>query len=304
MQLAKVMVTMGNDLRKIHPAVPILVLTIGVTCLSFGSIFVRFADAPALVKSAYRLGISSLIIVPYALIFHRREYLAMSRRDFGLCAASGFFLALHFATWIASLDYTTIASSVILVNTIPVWIALFGVMTGAARMSRKMWASVSLGFLGACIVGYGDISFGATALKGNILAVAGAWLAGAYILCGREVRKKLGLVPYIALCYGIAAVVLWSAIIAGGYKITGFSNVTWGAFIGLAVMSQILGHSSYNWALGYFSAEFVGIMLLGEPLGSVVLAYFLFDEAPTPVKIVGGALLLYAIVIAAKEESA
>jgi len=284
-------------------AIPILVLTVGVICLSFGSIFVRLADAPALVKSAYRLGISSLIVVPYALIFHRREYLAMSRRDLGLCAASGFFLALHFVTWIASLDYTTIASSVILVNTIPVWIALFGVITGFARMSRRMWVSALLGFLGACIVGYGDISFGETALKGNLLAVAGAWLAAAYIMCGREVRKKLGLVPYIALCYGIAAVVLWSAVLVGGYKITGFSNVTWGAFIGLAVMSQILGHSSYNWALGYFSAGFVGIMLLGEPLGSVVLAYFLFNEVPTLVKIVGGALLLYAIVIAAREES-
>ena len=295
---------MGNDLRKMHPVVPILVLAAGVVCISFGSIFVRLADAPALVKSAYRLGISALIVVPYALIYHRREYLLMSRRDFALCAASGFFLALHFAAWIASLDYTSIAASVMLVNTIPVWIALFGIVTGIARMSRKMWLSVLLGFSGACIVGYGDISFGETALKGNFLAVTGAWLAAAYILCGREVRKKLGLVPYIALCYGIAAVVLWSALLIGGFKITGFSNVTWGAFFGLALMSQILGHSSYNWALGYFSAGFVGIMLLGEPLGSVILAYFLFGEAPTLIKIAGGALLLYAIVVAAKEERA
>jgi len=286
------------------PVLPILVLTIGVTCISFGSVFARFADSPALVKSAYRLGISALIVVPYALVFHRHEYFAMSRRDLSLCAVSGFFLALHFATWIASLDYTTVASSVILVNTIPIWIALFGVMTSAARMSRRMWASVLLSFLGACIVGYGDISFGRAALKGNVLAVAGSWSAAAYILCGRAVRKKLGLVPYIALCYGVAAFVLWSAVIVGGYNITGFSNVTWGAFIGAAVMSQILGHSSYNWALGYFSAGFVGIMLLGEPLGSAILAYFLFNEALTPVKIAGSSLLLYSIVIAAKEERA
>jgi len=283
--------------------IQVLVLTVGVTCISFGSIFARYADAPAIVKSAYRLGISALIVVPYATLFHRREYLAMSRREFGLCAVSGFFLALHFATWIASLDYTSIASSVILVNTIPIWIALFGVITGAARMSRKMWFSVLVSFLGACIVGYKDVSFGETALKGNVLAIAGSWSCAAYILCGREVRKKLSLVPYIALCYGVAAVLLWSAVFAGGYSITGYSNVTWGAFIGSAVMSQILGHSSYNWALGCFSAGFVGIMLLGEPLVSVILAYFLFNEAPTTLKIVGGALLLYSIVIAAKEES-
>jgi len=287
-----------------HPAVPILVLAVGLISLSFSSIFVRLADAPALTKSAYRLGISALILVPYALMYYRREYLAMSRRDVGLCVASGFFLAFHFAAWISSLDYTTIAASVILVNTIPLWIALFGVVTGYARMSRKMWASVCLGFLGACVVGYGDISFGETAFKGNALAVLGAWLAAAYILCGREVRKNLGLVPYIALCYGIGAVVLWCVVIAGGFQITGFSNTTWGAIFGLALMSQILGHSSYNWALGYFSAGFVGILLLGEPLGSVVLAYFLFDEAPALIKIAGGALLMYAIVVAAREESA
>jgi len=294
---------MSNDLRKMHPAIPILVLAVGVICLSFGSILVRLADAPALTKSAYRLGFSSLIIVPYALMYHRREYMSMSRRDFGLCAASGFFLALHFAAWIASLDYTTIAASVILVNTIPVWIALFGVITGIAYMSRKMWISVLVGFSGAAIVGYGDLSFGETALKGNFLAVAGAWLAAAYILCGREVRKKLGLVSYIAMSYGIAAVILWAVVLAGGYQITGFTNATWLALFGLAVVPQVIGHSSYNWALGYFSAGFVGIVLLGEPLGSVILAYFLFDEVPTLIKIAGGVLLMYAIVLAAREES-
>ena len=295
---------MGNYSRRMSPAIPVLVLTVGVMCISFGSIFARFADAPSLVKSAYRIGLADVIVVPYALIFHRREYLALSRKEFCLCVASGFFLALHFATWIASLDYTTVASSVILVDTIPIWIALFSVAAGTARMSGKMWASVLLSFTGACIVGYGDISFSGESLKGDALAIAGAVLAAMYIMCGREARKKLGLVPYVALCYGSAAVFLWAAVLVGGYPLTGFTNVTWAAFIGSAVMAQILGHSSYNWALGYFSAGFVGIMLLGEPLGSAILAYFLFDEVPTPVKFAGFALLLCAIVIAAREESA
>jgi drug/metabolite transporter (DMT)-like permease len=273
-------------------------------CISSGSIFARYADAPSLVKSAYRIGISSAIVVPYALIFHRRDYRALSRRDFALCVLSGFFLALHFASWIASLDYTSVASSVILVDTIPIWIALAGAVSGRGHMSRRMLASVFLSFLGAAIVGYGDISFSGGALKGDALAVIGAVTAAAYILCGREARKKLGLVPYIALCYGSASVFLWAVALAGGYPLAGFSNVTWGAFIGSAVMSQVLGHSSYNWALGHFSAGFVGIMLLGEPLGSSVLAYFLFGEAPTPLKLAGSALLLYAIVIAAGEEGA
>lgn len=295
---------MGNDSRRLSPAIPILVLSVGVMCISSGSIFARYADAPSLVKSAYRIGISSAIVVPYALIFHRRDYRALSRRDFALCVLSGFFLALHFASWIASLDYTSVASSVILVDTIPIWIALAGAVSGRGHMSRRMLASVFLSFLGAAIVGYGDISFSGSALKGDALAVIGAVTAAAYILCGREARKKLGLVPYIALCYGSASVFLWAVALAGGYPLAGFSNVTWGAFIGSAVMSQVLGHSSYNWALGHFSAGFVGIMLLGEPLGSSVLAYFLFGEAPTPLKLAGSALLLYAIVIAAGEEGA
>ena len=295
---------MENGLRKMHPAIPILVLVIGVACLSSGSILVRLADAPAITKSAYRLAISALIVIPYALRYHRRDYLTMSRRDLSLCAGSGFFLALHFATWIASLDYTTIASSVILVNTIPVWIAIFGVVTGLARLGRKMWISVALGFLGACIVGYGDVTFGGTALWGNFLATAGAWFAAAYIMCGKEVRKKLDLAPYIALSYGFAAVILWAVVLIGGYQITGFTNATWLALVGLAIVPQIIGHTSYNWALGYFSAGFIGILLLGEPLGSVILAYLLFDEAPTLIKIAGGALLMYAIVAAAREESA
>jgi drug/metabolite transporter (DMT)-like permease len=220
-----------------------------------------------------------------------------------LCVASGLFLALHFATWIASLDYTSIASSVILVDTIPIWVALFNLALGAGSVSRRMWASVLLSVAGAAAVGYGDIAFEGDALKGDALAIAGAVSAAIYIMCGKAVRKKLGLVPYIALCYGSAAVFLWGAVLIGGYRLTGFSGVTWGAFIGSAVMSQILGHSSYNWALGYFSAGFVGIMLLGEPIGSAILAYFLFGEVPTPVKFAGFALLLTAIVMAAKEES-
>jgi drug/metabolite transporter (DMT)-like permease len=295
---------MSEYARKLSPIIPVAVLAVGVMCISFGSIFARYADAPSLVKSAYRVGFSSAIVVPYAILFHRNDYRAMSRKDLALCLASGFFLALHFATWIASLDYTSVASSVILVDTIPIWIALFNVVAGTGRTSRKMWASVALSVIGAAIVGYGDISFSGEALKGDLLAVAGAIAAAIYIMCGREARKKLGLVPYIALCYGSSAVFLWGAALAAGYSVTGFSRVTWGAFVGAAVMSQILGHSSYNWALGYFSSGFVGIMLLGEPLGSAILAYFLFGEAPTPVKFVGFALLLAAIVMAAKEESA
>jgi drug/metabolite transporter (DMT)-like permease len=284
-------------------AVSVIVFSIGVMCISSGSILARLADAPAIVKSAYRVGISALVFAPISLIFYRDEFTRLTKKDFALSALSGVFLALHFATWIASLDYTSVASSVMLVETIPIWVAVFGVILGIARPSRMMWFCVCLSVVGAGIVGYGDISPDRTALFGDALAVAGAVAAAAYIMCGGEVRKKVGMVPYVTLCYGSAAIVIWCAVLALGYPITGYDAKTWRAFAALAVFSQVLGHTSYNWALGHFSAGFVGIMLLGEPIGSAVLAYYLFDEVPAPVKFLGFALLLASITLAARDES-
>ncbi|MDR2779496.1 MAG: DMT family transporter [Synergistaceae bacterium] len=284
-------------------AVPVIVFTIGMMCISSGSILARMANAPAIVKSAYRVGISALMFVPVSLFFYRDEYARLTKKDLALSALSGVFLALHFATWIASLDYTSVASSVMLVGTIPIWVAIFSVALGISRLSRVMWLCVCLSVAGAAIVGYGDISLDKTVLFGDALAVAGAIAAAAYIMCGKEVRKKLGMVSYVTLCYGSAAIVIWCAVLAMGYPVTGYDATTWRAFVGLAVFSQVMGHTSYNWALGHFSSGFVGIMLLGEPIGSAILAYYLFDEVPAPIKFLGFALLLASIVLAAKDES-
>ena len=292
---------MAGESRRMNRILPIVVLCVGVMGVSSGAIFARMADAHALVKSAYRLGLASLLLVPYALAFHRREFAALGRRDFLLTLLSGVFLALHFGTWISSLDYTTVASSVVLVNTIPIWVALFGVLRGN-RPSGAMWGCVVLSVIGAAIVGYGDLAFSGEALIGDALAIAGAIAAAAYITCGKEVRKKLSVSPYIALCYGTAAVLMWVLVLVLGLDFTGFSTTTWQAFWGMALLAQVLGHSSYNWALGYFSAGFVAIMLLGEPIGSTILAYALFSELPSAMTLAGCALLMVSIVVAARSE--
>ena len=280
---------------------PLAVLVVGVMGVSSGAVLARLADAPALVKCAYRLGLSTLILMPFSLLFYRKEYRRLTRRDVGLTLLSGFFLAIHFAAWFVSLDYTSVASSVMLVNTIPIWVALIGMALGQGRPTRRMTLCIFLSVLSACIVGYGDMSFSGDALFGDVMAVAGAVFAAVYILCGREVRKKLSAVPYVAFCYGAAASIVWAAVLALGYEYTGFSPTTWKAFFGMALLAQVVGHSSYNWALGYFSAGTVAIMLLGEPIGSAVLAYFLFDEVPTPLKLAGFALLMFSIAMAARE---
>lgn len=281
---------------------PTIVLVLGVMGISSGAIFARLADAHPLVICAYRVGLASCALVPFALFFNRREYRMLGRSDSARTILAGLFLACHFAAWITSLSYTTVASSVVLVNTIPIWVALINFFRGAQRPSRKMWLCIFLSFSGAAVVGCGDLSFSGEALWGDFLAVAGAVFAAAYILIGKEVRKKLNLMPYVALCYSTAALLLWGVVLAMGLKITGFSQTTWGAFFGMAFFSQVIGHSSYNWALRYFSAGFVAILLLGEPIGSALLAYFLFDEIPAPIKFVGFALLLSSILFVAREE--
>ena len=295
---------MTGDSRTTRRVILVAVLSIGIICIAFASIFVRVADAPALVKSAYRMGISSAVIIPYSLIFHRAGFRDMRGKDVLLSLLSGIFLAAHFAMWIASLDYTSVASSVIFVNTIPVWTALFGLVLGAARPSGIMWMCVALSVAGTCVISYGDISLSGKALFGDALALGGGMSAAFYIMCGREARKRLGLPEYVSLCYGAAAAILWLAALAMGYRITGFSATTWGALFGMAVLSQIIGHTSYNWVLSRFSAGFVGIMLLGESIGSAILAYFFFGEVPAPIKFAGFVPLLAAIVLAARDEGA
>jgi drug/metabolite transporter (DMT)-like permease len=294
---------MGGKIGAANRFIPFLVLAMGVMCISTGSIFARLADAPALVKSAYRVGLASLVFIPAALAFHRGEFRRLNRADIRVTLLSGLFLALHFAAWISSLDYTTVASSVILVDTIPIWVAVINLALGRGQPGRAMWICILLSVAGACIVGYGDISFSEDALKGDALALIGAVAAAIYIMCGAESRKKLSLTAYAALCYGSSAVFLWCAVFVMGYSPVGYSPSTWGAFVGLALMSQVLGHSSYNWALGFFSAGFIAIMLLGEPIGSSILAYFLFDETPTALKLAGCAILMASIVLAARGES-
>jgi len=281
---------------------PFFVLVVGVMSVSTGSIFVRLAGAHPFVKCAYRLGFASLVFWPVALAFHRDELKRLKPRDVAFSLIAGAFLSLHFATWMTSLDHTTVASSLMLVNTVPVWVVIFNMIFGKGSPSRLMWTCVALAVAGASIVGYGDLSFSGEALFGDLLALAGGVACAAYLFCGGEVRGKLSLTLYVALCYGASAIIMWIVVLVMRLDITGFSPQTWWAFIGMALLSQVVGHSTYNWALRYFSTGFVSIALLGEPLGGAFLAYFLFGENPAGFKLAGFALLIASIVISARAE--
>jgi drug/metabolite transporter (DMT)-like permease len=278
---------------------PYVVLILGIIGVSTGSIFARLADAPALVTAAYRMGLAALMLIPFAVWKAGDELRSLSGHDIKLAMLSGFFLALHFATWISSLDYTAIANSVVLVNTIPLWVGLFTPLISKDRIGGSTITSIIVSVIGAAIIGFGDFASGGKALWGDLLAVFGAVCAAVYLLLGRNLRRKLSLLSYVTICYGSGAVILWLVVLFLNLPITGYSTQTVAAFWAMALISQIIGHSSYNWSLKWFSTSLVAVSLLGEPIGSTLLAYILFDEELTWMKFIGGLFILSAIYIAA-----
>jgi len=279
-----------------------LVLFVGVVAVSFGSIFIRLAEAPPLIIAAYRLGLASLVIGPVALIRSGQELRALSRRDLFYFVIAGVFLALHFGLWIASLNYTTVASSVILVSMSPLFVGLFSHLLGMDRVTKWMVGGILLSVVGSGAIGYGDFALGGGALWGDILALGGAVMVTGYLLAGRRLRQRLSLLPYISLAYSVAAAVTLLLCLLTGQRFTGYSSTTYLMFILLALVPQVIGHSAFNWALGYLSAPLVSVTILGEPVGATILAYLILNEAPTLLEIVGGATILSGIYLASRQE--
>jgi len=285
---------------------PHLVLGIGVLSVSTGAVLVRYAqeDASSRVIAAYRMGIAFVMVLIPTLANHRRALLSLSRRDLLLATVSGFVLAVHFATWISSLAFTSVANSVVLVNTIPLWVGLLTPLIARERLARATIVSIVLSVAGAVIIGLGLERSSQTTqhLLGGSLAVTGAVGAALYILIGRNLRRRHSLLVYVTVCYGSAAAFLWLGVLASGQPISGFSGRTWLCLFALALVSQILGHTSYNWALRYFSASMIAIALLSEPILSTLFAFLLFQESLTALQAAGALLILVGIYGAAREE--
>lgn len=288
--------------KKKPPFNPSLALVTGVLAVSTGAIFVRLAEAPAMVIAAYRVGLASLILAPIAWWRARDELLSLEKHDYLLAGLAGLFLALHFATWISSLNYTSVANSVVLVNTNPLWVGLLTPLISKDRLTLMTKISIVVCVIGGVVIGIGDFATGGQALWGDFLALVGSICAAMYLLLGRNLRRKLSLLAYIFLCYGSAAIILCPFVIVLRLPVVGFSTGTYAALVSMALIPQIIGHSSYNWALKWFSASFIAVSLLGEPIGATILAYIIFGETLTWAKFVGGSLILAAIYLAARGE--
>jgi drug/metabolite transporter (DMT)-like permease len=227
----------------------------------------------------------------------------------------GIFLALHFATWITSLEYTSVASSVVLVSTSPLWVALLSPLVLRERPSRLVIFGMVVALIGGTLVGFSEACsvtsrglicpvaselFQGGASLWNLLALSGAITAAGYLLVGRWLRPTISLMVYIFTVYGVAAVILLILAVFSGKPLAGFPPVTYLYLLILAAGPQLLGHTSFNYGLRYLSASFVSIALLGEPIGSTILALIVLGEIPGPLEVIGGVIILVGIYLASR----
>jgi drug/metabolite transporter (DMT)-like permease len=288
------------------------VLLVGVLAASSSSILVRCAQhegIDSIAIAAWRMVLASLVLIPLAAATRRHEFSAMRSRDAGIAALAGTFLAIHFVTWITSLEYTSVASSAALVTTNPVWVGLATVFLFRQRLGGLTVAGIAISLAGCGLILWADASAGAVdagsgrrPMLGNVLAIAGALAVSVYLLTGRAVASRVSLLAYITLVYGAAATVLLVAALAAGVELWRYPAAGWWALAGLAVGPQLVGHTAFNWSLRRLSPTFVALAILGEPLGSAILAGFLFTEVPTGLQAAAFAVLLAGILVAALGE--
>lgn len=288
--------------RRRIPFTPYLLLGVGVVSTSFAAIFIRLAEAPALVIAAYRLAIAVLLLAPPTLYLRHAEVGAVRRQDLALPLLAGVALAVHFALWIASLQLTSVASSVVLVTAHPLVVALVAPLFTSDPFSPRAVGAALLGTVGIAVLSAGDLVLSREMLLGDAMALLGGWMVAGYLIIGRRVGTRMPLSLYITFVYGVAALLLTGAVLLFRLPVTGFSSTTYLMFLLLALVPQMLGHSAINWAVRRLSTTFVAVSILGEPIGATLLAFLVLGEAPPPTSILGGAVILGSISVAFREE--
>ena len=301
-----------TPLPTVSPKIPLqayFVIAMGIIAVSFGSIFIKLAQAegiPSLLIAAARMTIASLALTPMIVRGHQIEMRSLSRRQLTLAAASGLFLAIHFASWIKSFEYTIVLVSVVLVNTNPLWSAALEVIFLRTRLTRVILFSLIIGVIGSIIVALPAqqiTTLGNNPLLGSLLALIGAVAVAIYFVIGRKMRTSLSLVPYIWLVYGCAAIFLIIVVILTGTPVTGYSLKGYLWLVAMALVPQLIGHSSFNFALKYFPASYVGIAGQLEPVLSAILAFLLFTEIPASVQLIGSIIILSGVILASLSQS-
>lgn len=299
---------------------PSVILAVGILAVSSASLFIRFAqrEMPSLVIAALRLGFASLLMGPLILKKYSTDFLKIQWNDWLKIVIAGFLLAVHFASWITSLEYTSVASSVVLVTTTPIWVALFSPILLKESPGRNTVIGLVVAIIGGLVVSLAkecvlaDFTFSCPSLSGsvtpiaifgNLLALAGAICAALYLIISRVLRKTIILSVYVYSIYSVAALFLIMFVGIAGLSFYPYSLVGFAFCLALAVFPQIVGHTSLNWALAFLPVGIVAIVLLGEPIGSIILAAIFLNESPSFVELAGGSIILLGIYLASRGDN-
>ncbi len=281
---------------------PYAAIAAAIVAVSTASILIRWSDSDAITIAFYRLGFATLIVLPFATFDRATPLRGLARRDVLLMAGIGVVLAAHFALWITSLKTAgvTVASSVVLVTSHPVMVALVSHFLLKERVSRMTAAGIALGFSGVVGIAVADLGVSTTTLGGDLAALGGGVMAGIYFLAGRRLRQRVSLPVYAFVVYGTAALALFAlAAATGRLAPTGDLRTELLLFGAMAIVPQIGGHTLYNWALRYVPAPLVSVSLVGEPIGSSLLAWILLAELPSTLVAIGALLALAGIFLTA-----
>jgi len=277
-------------------------LIVGVISVSFAAIFIKLIGSAGpvhpIVIAAWRLIMTAVIIIPIGAGMLRGRLWEVVKEHGRILGIGGLLLGFHFIFWIASLSFTSVASSVVIVCTNPIWVGLASHFVLRERPERNEVIGIVLAVAGASIIGWGDFSVSHRALFGDMLALFGAFFASGYILLGRRVRADLSLLEYITPVYTAAALVVVPIALIMNLPLGGYSKEVYLLFAALAIIPQLIGHTSFNWALKYVTATVVAVTILGEPVISTILAYFILHESVTPMVITGGVVTLVGIGVA------
>ncbi len=278
-------------------------LFIAIVSVSFAAVLIVSTDARPLVIAFYRMLFTTLLLTPFFVLpRYRRELTGLIRRDLLVLGGIGVVLAAHFAFWITSLDFTSVASSVILVTAHPVLVAPLAYHFFREQVSQVNVAGIALSLLGVVVLVGGNYSLEPGTLHGNLLAMLGGAAAGIYILGGRQMRHTLSTPVYAMVVYGVATVTLAGIVLLAGVQLTGLGLRAYGLILLMALIPGIFGHTLYNWSLKYVRASVASVSLLGEPLGSTLLAFLLpwIHQMPSWFTVAGGGCILLGIYLASR----
>lgn len=280
---------------------PYVAIYIGIMAISFGSIFAKMSTAPSLIIASYRLVFAALLMTPFMFFKGWNEFKRIKGKLLAWTLLSGIFLALHFATWISSLKYISVSSSVVLVALQPVFVALGSKVILKEKLPGKALLTGAVALVGTFIIGLGDLRLGGEALGGDFLAIAGAFFAALYWMVGRYARRELSVSVYTYLVYSICAILLFTFSAWQKLPLFAYPAREWLLFLGAALVPTFGGHSLFNWALGYVPSFVVSVAILGEAIGATILAFFLLSEIPSSTQLIGGALILTGLYFFLKE---